>query len=235
MRDKQPKPFAQDDVPTLMQPAVEMRELRSEPFFDWPELPLTHYTQRLGYVWLAFYLLSLAIAFETYGDLGGFTAVGATLIAANVGAVSVLLGFVVRLRIGWGYVSSRLLDSETYYEEETARDGRRANVVTKEQETRVRDRLLDQYEVQPVLRRVDTTAAALVGALVVSAGLLSQLATDPSSYTVDDAYLSTLKGNDAVAASEQLRAQRRQAGGEGKPLYCDSRYYKAVAGGAGCD
>ena len=45
MRDKQPKPdpFQQAEVPAGMQPAVEMRELRNEPFFDWPELPMTHY------------------------------------------------------------------------------------------------------------------------------------------------------------------------------------------------
>ena len=235
MRDKQPKPdpFQQAEVPAGMQPVVEMRELRNEPFFEWPELPMTHYTQRLSYVWFAFFLLSLAIAAETYGDIGGIVAVGATLLAANVGAVGALLAFVVRLRIGWGYVSSRLLDTETYYEEMTARDGRRANVATKDRETRTRDRLLDEYEVRPVLRRVDMTAAALLGTLVVSAGLLSQLATDPSSHTVDEGYLSTLKGNDAVAASDQLRAQQRRIGDiEGTPLDCDSRW---DAGGAGCD
>ena len=48
-------------------------------------------------------------------------------------------------------------------------------------------------------------------------------------------YTNRLRGDDEFAAREQARARRKaDANGEGvKPAYCDSRYYKILAGGNG--
>ena len=57
-----------------------------------------------------------------------------------------VLVFLLRLRTGWGYVSQRLREKSTYYEENGA-SGRGGYVTEKDKEALMRDRLLDEYEV----------------------------------------------------------------------------------------
>ena len=111
------------------QPTYELRELRNEAFFSWPETE--EFGKRLSYVWIpATLLVSLPIALSTYSAAEQLPA---ALLAANVGGSAILFAFLLRLRVGWGYVSERLNSKETYYEENGA-SGRGGYVVAKDAE-----------------------------------------------------------------------------------------------------
>lgn len=148
------------------------------------------------------------------------------LLATNVGSSGVVVAFLLRLRVGWGYVSQRLREESTYYEENGA-SGRGGYVAEKDAEAKMRDRLLEEYEVQPTLKRVDRTLKPVVVALTVSAIALRLLAPSDPYEQYSQAYLSQLGGDERLAYFEQQRAQQESS----KPSYCNSRYYKAIAGG----
>ena len=98
---------------------------------------------------------------------------------------------------------------------------------------------------RPCLRRIDASLFACFAALFVTLASAeavtvlegengpSTLKTLSGDAAID--YTNRLRGDDAFAAREQARAQRKaDENGEGvKPAYCDSRYYKILAGGNG--
>ena len=65
------------------------------------------------------------------------------ILAANIGTFAVMLPFIARLRVGWGYVSERLKERKTYYEA-----NQRGLFATKDREMQLRDRLSQQQEVR---------------------------------------------------------------------------------------
>lgn len=205
------------------QPTYELRELRNEAFFSWPETE--EFGKRLSYVWIpATLLVSLPIALSTYSAAEQLPA---ALLAANVGGSAILFAFLLRLRVGWGYVSERLNSKETYYEENGA-SGRGGYVVAKDAELAMRDRLLEKYEVQPPLKRVDSALRIAAISLVTSFILLRFVAAPYDPYEqYGQAYLSRLESDPTLARKEQERAQQSSS----KPAYCGSRYYSAIAGG----
>jgi len=213
----EPQPFNQPKVPTDQQPVLELRELRAEPFFDWAELAWPMLRQRLLLLYAGAFAFSLPIALSTYGSLAELPL---ALLGSSVGASGVTFAFVLRLRIGWSYVSGRLRDSTVYYER-----NQRGYEVKKDESVRARDKLIDEFEVQPMLRKVDDALKAGGLALALSALALHLLSPAPYAQ-LEPSYLSSLSADDALAAREQRRAQ---AGAE-RPSFCESRYYQAVAG-----
>jgi len=110
----------QEQVPPSQQPSQEMRELKQEPCFDWPSLPANEYYVRMGALYAAVTaFVAFPISISTYSALPAELP-QALLAAALGGAVAVLL-FLLRLRVGWGYVSSRLTDRFTYCTRRVAR------------------------------------------------------------------------------------------------------------------
>ena len=53
-----------------------------------------------------------------------------------------MIPFILRLRVGWGYVSERLKERKTYYEAQS-----RGLFAQKDRETQLRDRLIEKEEV----------------------------------------------------------------------------------------
>lgn len=79
--------FSQSEVPTEQQPTYELRELRTEAFFTWPERD--GFQTRLVYIWLpATLVVSMPIALSTYDVQQQLPA---ALLAANVGGSAVLV------------------------------------------------------------------------------------------------------------------------------------------------
>jgi len=104
----------------------------------------------------------------------------------------------------------------------------RGYVTEKDDEARMRDRLMNSYEVAPALRLVDTSIAAVLAVVLASLlglGGLPDAANPDAAYS--PTYLGRLGSDDEMAANEQRRAQERST----KPSYCDSMYYRAIAGG----
>ena len=215
-----PAPFLQEEVPMDQQPAMELREMRAQAFFDWPEQ--VDYAGRIARLFGALSLVfGLPVALSTFDDLP--QELPQVILASSFSSGVLVLCFVLRLRQGWGYVSSRLTDRYTYFEK-----NQRGYQVEKNRATMLRDRLLDEYDVQPTLKRIDSSLLKVVGATAAClvALQISMGGSDPYERFSPE-YLGQLQQNEQLAASEQDRAQRQAA----LPAYCDSRYYKAVAGG----
>ena len=129
-----PLPFLQPGVPADQQPTAEMRNLRSQFAMDWADDD--GYTERLFDLYKGLMLfLSLPISYVTFYNLP--QELPNLLVAANIGSIVAMVPFVARLRVGWGFVSQRLLDRNTYYEA-----NQRGYVATKDKADILRDRLI---------------------------------------------------------------------------------------------
>jgi len=233
-------PFFSSDVPEDQQPVQELQDLRGQAFYDWPE-DGAGYKDKLFQLYGATMLfLSLPIAYTTFNRLP--FELPQLLIGANIGTLAVMIPFVLRLRIGWASVSTRLKENTFYYESQ-----QRGLFAKKDRETRGRDRLIQREQVAPVLRRIDVSTFAITFALFLSlvTGQVVTLVEGESGPTTlktiygDDAtqYTNRLRGDDQFAKLQQERALRKgdaatdEDAGTVKPGYCDSRYYKILAGG----
>lgn len=207
---------------------TELRELREKPFFDWPEADDATYRRRLRDFCIAATLVLVPVPLGTFVDLP--RELPQLLLCSCIGGGGVTLAFALRLRVGWGYISGRLTERATYYEK-----NQRGWTAEKDDEAWMRDRLLDEYEVKPVLRRVDASlkvAAATLAALCLALQLVGGDADPNEQYSA--AYLARLRTDDGLA----LREQRRTAATDSnRPAFCAERatYYKAMAGGGSCD
>ena len=98
-------PFLQGNVPKDQQPVVELKNLRQQPFFNWADDK--GYKNKLIGLYQAISLFaSLPIAYTTYYNIPD--ELPNLLLAANLGTLAAMLPFVLRLRVGWGFVSKRV-------------------------------------------------------------------------------------------------------------------------------
>ena len=101
-------------MPVDQQPVVEMQQLRAQPFYDWADTSES-YQGKLGDLWkFTMLFISLPVSYATFSVLP--YEFPQLFLAANIGTLTAMLPFVVRLRVGWGFVSERLREKETYYE-----------------------------------------------------------------------------------------------------------------------
>ena len=130
------------------------------------------------------------------------------LLSALVGGAIPTLLFALRLRTGWGYISTRLTDKQVYYEMK-----QRGFLVEKDAESVMRDRLLNEYEVLPVLKRVDTSIGVCIG---IARGVHSR------HFSPLAAAVPQIPTNNPPRASRRFARAR-------------FTYFKAIAGGSSCD
>ena len=133
-------PFGQAAVPKGQQPLTELKELRRQHFYDWAESDAykSKVTQVYQFIML---FISLPVSYATFDQLPN--ELPQLFLAANIGTFAVMLPFIARLRVGWGYVSERLKERKTYYEA-----NQRGLFATKDREMQLRDRLIQQQEVR---------------------------------------------------------------------------------------
>ena len=116
---ERPAPFAgffqrDDDVPVDQQPVYELQVLRSQPFYDWADTS-EGLRDNLFRLFLAItLLLSLPVSYNTYHVLP--FELPQLIIASNLGTLAVMIPFLLRLRVGWSSVSTRLKQKSFYYE-----------------------------------------------------------------------------------------------------------------------
>lgn len=143
--------------------------------------------------------------------------------SSNVGALLLMLLLMVRLYSGWGYVGARLKSKTIEFEETGWYDG---DIEEKTEEEQKRDQFLYQSNVKPVEDRLKIFTLAIGGLLLAACVSLNvSLSMKPLFDEYDPGMLERLRYDEKLAgvAAEQSY---------GKPTYCDSRYYRAVAGGA---
>jgi len=219
--------FGAENVPVDQRPSNEYLNLINAPTFGWAseENGDGGLLLRLAAMYVAFYFaVCYPISGATWVD-EGFLLQKVT--AANVGATSVVFVMVLRLYSGWGYVGSRLRNDVIEYEESGWYDG---DFETKGADERARDLFLYRSDVAPVEARLRKFALLAGGAWAASCLALSAALGDkPAFDQYDGRMLESLRYSDRVA--EVVQAQSN-----GRPTYCENRYYRAVAnGGQGCD
>lgn len=217
--------FGAEAVPEGQRPSNEYLELRSSPMFEWAsqESGNKGLLIRLAIIYVVFYGMSYAISSATFTQEGYFLN---TLASSNVGALGIVFLVLVRLYSGWGYIGARLKDNVIEYEETGWYDG---DVELKSEAEKARDLFLYRSDVMPVENRLKIFTLA-TGSLWLASCISLNLvmSANPLFNEYDPELLKQLPANDKlsnVAASQS----------NGRPTYCDSRYYRAVAnGGQGC-
>jgi hypothetical protein len=154
-----------------------------------------------------------------------FTAEGFLLqkiASANFGAILFIFALLLRLYSGWGFVGSRLQSKIVEYEETGWYDG---NYERKTKAESARDLFLYRKDVKPVEDRLKAAMLIVSGILVVSLIVLNiSLSVKPLFDQYDPELLKVLQIDDDLA-------EMAASNSNGKPTYCDNRYYSALANG----
>lgn len=123
-------------------------------------LDLPAYLRKMAWVWGWSWAIAGPIAASSFAPARypvQFFLIGA-------GGASLFLCLVLlRLYLGWAYISSRLSDGTVFYEESGWYDGQ---TWSKPLEVQTQDRLVVTYEVQPLLKRLKKTLAILALSLL---------------------------------------------------------------------
>ncbi|KAL3777518.1 hypothetical protein ACHAW5_001333 [Stephanodiscus triporus] len=214
--------FGAENVPIDFRPSNEYLNLIRQPTFGWA-------SQESGNAGLA---IRLAVVYVGFFILVCYPISGATwvsdgyllqkLTASNVGAISVVFVLVLRLYSGWGYIGSRLQSKVIEYEESGWYDG---DFEEKSNAEKARDLFLYRSDVRPVEERLRKFALG-VGAAWLASCVALNVATsvNPIFNQYDPRMLEKLSYDDKVAEIVQRQSN-------GRPTYCENRYYRAIANG----
>ncbi|KAL7529343.1 hypothetical protein ACHAXR_002912 [Thalassiosira sp. AJA248-18] len=214
--------FGAENVPVEQRPSNEYLNLVQQPTFGWAsqESGDVGLVIRLAVIYFGlFFLVCYPISGATYVEEGFLLQ---KLTSSNVGAVSVIFVLVLRLYSGWGYIGSRLQSKVIEYEESGWYDG---EFEEKSDAEKARDLFLYRSNVKPVEERLKKFSLIVGGAWIASC-LALNLATSskPIFNQYDARMLEKLSYDDKVAAVVQEQSN-------GRPTYCENRYYRAVANG----
>jgi len=219
--------FGAEVVPEGQRPVNEYLDLLRAPLFGWAseEVGTKGFITRVS----TFYaVIFAAVCYPISGAT--FTRDGFELqkfASSNLGAMTLVVFLLLRLYSGWGYVGARLQSKVIEYEETGWYDG---DIEVKSEAEKQRDRMLYQDSVKPAEDRLKTVGAGVAVLWALSCLSLNiSLNAKPVFNEYDPQMLEVLRYNDRVAGVAADQSFNR-------PTYCDSRYYRAVAGGGqGCD
>jgi hypothetical protein len=147
-------------VPSEQQPINEYQELRESWFFRWARLNTVGFIKPIVLLWLVNWIVAgpvAAVSFPIAKSPTQFFLLGAA------GALLIPTLTLLRLYLGWIYICNRLSDPTVFYEESGWYDGQ---VWTKPAEVMQRDKLIVDYELKSLLKRLKVTfgvIAALYG------------------------------------------------------------------------
>jgi len=230
-------------VPRDQRPSEELKRLSDQFLFSWAALPLDDYLKRFGIVWaLSFFLLAAPISSASFDPA---TKPLDFFLCALAGSSLLPSFLLLRVYLGWSYVSKRLLSAKVYYEETGWYDGQ---IFVKPPEILARDRLLGTYQVNPLLAKLRNSMFVGTGTLVACVASLLLVPAEDLQGNVEVrvsrdgdervVYKKAWSGGEAPPdlADDDAGAAIAMAAGQktGLPAYCGDRYYKAMSGGVGC-
>lgn len=152
-------------VPADQVPIKEYESMSESWFFRWGSQTLKGFLIPVMSLWLVSWLVvgpMAAVSFAPDKLLARF------VISASLGALLLPTLALVQLYTGWRHVCDRLSQSSVHYEESGWYDGQ---VWDKPQTVIDRDRLIADYQVKPVLYRLQKTFAVICG--IVAFGLVT--------------------------------------------------------------
>jgi Conserved in the green lineage and diatoms 27 len=217
--------FGSENVPEAQRPINEYLDVTNQPFFSWAENDMLGLLLRFFIFYaVMFVTICYPISSATFTQDGYLIQ---KLVSSNVGALFVSLLLLFRIYSGYEYLGQRLSSKVIEYEETGWYDG---DVEEKTSTELQRDRMLYSNQVKPVIDRLRVVGIGGTMLFVGSILLLNvALSAKPMFNQYDPDVLQRLSYDDKLADSAAMNTG-------GKPAYCDSRYYRAVAnGGLGCN
>ncbi|RAL37981.1 hypothetical protein DM860_000675 [Cuscuta australis] len=164
-------------VPPSQQPVNEFKALSESFPFYWASGDLNEYISRLFLTGSSFALL-VGLPVLWFGSVRPESDPLKPVLGAAFSGLFVVTLAVVRMYLGWDYISNRLLSATVEYEESGWYDGQ---TWVKTPETLARDRLLGSFSVKPVLGRLKNTLGVLATSLLLCAALLLLISAEPGS------------------------------------------------------
>lgn len=142
-------------VPVEQQPLNEYEELKTSWLFRDCTLSWSEYIMKMVWILGLSSIVASPIAATSFSPqrfFGHF--ILCTIAGASFGVILVL----ARLYLGWSYVRDRLKSPIIFYEESGWYDGQ---TWMKPEEVLTRDRLVVNYQIEPILQRLQLSFAAL--------------------------------------------------------------------------
>lgn len=146
-------------VPAEQQPINEYQDMRESWFYRWGSLSLGGFLKPLILLWSLSWLVTGPMAAASFAP-AKFP--GAFMLSAAMGATLLPVLALVQLYVGWHHVAKRLRNQAIPYEESGWYDGQ---IWVKPDDITSRDRLIVDYQVQPVLRRIQRTFGVIAAGL----------------------------------------------------------------------
>ncbi|MBW4539916.1 MAG: CGLD27 family protein [Myxacorys chilensis ATA2-1-KO14] len=152
-------------VPVEQRPINEYQNLKESWFFRWATLDGWGYIQPIVVLWALNWIVAGPIASVSFAPTKHLPQF---LLLGSIGASLIPILALVRLYLGWVYVRTRLLNANVFYEESGWYDGQ---IWEKPPEVIDQDQLIVSYQIQPILRRLQKTFAAITGAFLAIVAL----------------------------------------------------------------
>ncbi len=152
-------------VPAEQQPINEYQDVRESWFYGWGSCDLAGYLKPVVILWLVGWAVAGPLAAASFAPAKHPVTFG---LSAAMGALVLPMLTLLQLYVGWAHVGGRLRQTTVPYEESGWYDGQ---LWVKPEEVSNRDRLIVDYQVQPVLRRIRRTLGVI--ALLLALGLVA--------------------------------------------------------------
>ncbi len=143
-------------VPAEQQPLNEYLALKESFFYCWATLGIWQYLRILLTIWLGWWIFSSSIAASSFSPKKFFFLFFSW---SSIGATLGLLLPLLQLFLGWNYVRNRLQSEQIFYEESGWYDGQ---TWQKPESDLTKERLIVNYEVQPILTKLKLTGLFLI-------------------------------------------------------------------------
>ncbi|MGG6238492.1 CGLD27 family protein [Nodosilinea sp. AN01ver1] len=151
-------------VPAEQQPINEYQDVRDSWFYGWGSRSLMGYLKPVVVLWMVGWTVAGPMAAASFVPAKHPMAFG---LSAAMGALILPMLALLQLYVGWAHVGGRLRQTTVPYEESGWYDGQ---LWVKPEEVSNRDRLIVDYQVQPVLQRIRRTLGVM--ALLLALGLV---------------------------------------------------------------
>jgi hypothetical protein len=138
-------------VPKEQRPINEYMQLVQSNFFSWPILEKSLFQKKLIKAFIISFLIFLPFSNLFYS----INQSPSRLLLVNSSLTTFFIFFLVlRLILGWNYIKQRLYNPTIFYEESGWYDGR---IWVKSKNILLQDRLIRDYQVLPVISRLNKT------------------------------------------------------------------------------
>ncbi|NJL86299.1 MAG: CGLD27 family protein [Leptolyngbyaceae cyanobacterium SM1_1_3] len=154
-------------VPSEQQPINEYQDIRGSWFYSWAVRDLQGFILPILILWLVSWTISGPVSAASFPPS---KALLKFLLSSAAGAVLLPVLALLQLYVGWIHVGNRLKAKTVPYEESGWYDGQ---VWLKPDEVASRDRLIVDYQVQPLLKRIQASLGILASCLLAG-GLIWQ-------------------------------------------------------------